>query len=540
MIGVNQMNNELKKAYNSALRSSIEIILIYYFIGFLWIIFSDRLVKLFGFTQSQLMSVEVVKGILYVLVSGAFFYMIIKRRMDLYVNTIHNLEDTAVLLKRSNVDKNALEDKLYELAYFDQLTKLPNKIYLEEKIQQRIKENPDQIFGLFYFDLDDFRNINELHGHDVGDELINEIAQLLKKFQTEKAIVARHNADEFMIAMFFSSPVQIKDIITKNLATVRRTFTLNNDDFFITISGGVAIYPFDGNTFKDLFVCADIAMSEAKLKGKDNIVYFNDQMRINSNRKIEILNLLHQALEQKEFKLHFQPIVSLESKKVVGVEALIRWFSKQKGYIPPLDFIPLAERSGNIREISEWVFKEALSMQNKLDALGYPIKISINVSAKALMSPKFLQAVSKLVKETKADPTRIELELTETALIEDIRESIRILKSLKQMGFIISIDDFGTGYSSLAYLHKLPIDILKIDRTFIHSVTTDTEIPVVEFMVNIAKELDLSVIIEGVETEIQERIVKRYGCQYAQGYYYSMPLDETDLIAFMTNEASNE
>ena len=540
MIGVNQMNNELKKAYNSALRSSIEIILIYYFIGFLWIIFSDRLVKLFGFTQSQLMSVEVVKGILYVLVSGAFFYMVIKRRMDLYVNTIHNLEDTAVLLKRSNVDKNALEDKLYELAYFDQLTKLPNKIYLEEKIQQRIKENPDQVFGLFYFDLDDFRNINELHGHDVGDELINEIAQLLKKFQTEKAIVARHNADEFMIAMFFSSPVQIKDIITKNLATVRRTFTLNNDDFFITISGGVAIYPFDGNTFKDLFVCADIAMSEAKLKGKDNIVYFNDQMRINSNRKIEILNLLHQALEQKEFKLHFQPIVSLESKKVVGVEALIRWFSKQKGYIPPLDFIPLAERSGNIREISEWVFKEAVSMQNKLDALGYLIKISINVSAKALMSPKFLQAVSKLVKETKADPTRIELELTETALIEDIRESIRILKSLKQMGFIISIDDFGTGYSSLAYLHKLPIDILKIDRTFIHSVTTDTEIPVVEFMVNIAKELDLSVIIEGVETEIQERIVKRYGCQYAQGYYYSMPLDETDLIAFMTNEASNE
>jgi len=540
VIGVNQMNNELKKAYNSALRSSIEIILIYYFIGFLWIIFSDRLVKLFGFTQSQLMSVEVVKGILYVLVSGAFFYMVIKRRMDLYVNTIHNLEDTAVLLKRSNVDKNALEDKLYELAYFDQLTKLPNKIYLEEKIQQRIKENPDQVFGLFYFDLDDFRNINELHGHDVGDELINEIAQLLKKFQTEKAIVARHNADEFMIAMFFSSPVQIKDIITKNLATVRRTFTLNNDDFFITISGGVAIYPFDGNTFKDLFVCADIAMSEAKLKGKDNIVYFNDQMRINSNRKIEILNLLHQALEQKEFKLHFQPIVSLESKKVVGVEALIRWFSKQKGYIPPLDFIPLAERSGNIREISEWVFKEAVSMQNKLDALGYLIKISINVSAKALMSPKFLQAVSKLVKETKADPTRIELELTETALIEDIRESIRILKSLKQMGFIISIDDFGTGYSSLAYLHKLPIDILKIDRTFIHSVTTDTEIPVVEFMVNIAKELDLSVIIEGVETEIQERIVKRYGCQYAQGYYYSMPLDETDLIAFMTNEASNE
>jgi len=540
MIGVNQMNNELKKAYNSALRSSIEIILIYYFIGFLWIIFSDRLVKLFGFTQSQQMSVEVVKGILYVLVSGAFFYIIIKRRMDLYVNTIHNLEDTAVLLKRSNVDKNALEDKLYELAYFDQLTKLPNKIYLEEKIQQRIKENPDQIFGLFYFDLDDFRNINEFHGHDVGDELINEIAQLLKKFQTEKAIVARHNADEFMIAMFFSSPVQIKDIITKNLATVRRTFTLNNDDFFITISGGVAIYPFDGNTFKDLFVCADIAMSEAKLKGKDNIVYFNDQMRINSNRKIEILNLLHQALEQKEFKLHFQPIVSLESKKVVGVEALIRWFSKQKGYIPPLDFIPLAERSGNIREISEWVFKEAVSMQNKLDALGYPIKISINVSAKALMSPKFLQAVSKLVKETKADPTRIELELTETALIEDIRESIRILKSLKQMGFIISIDDFGTGYSSLAYLHKLPIDILKIDRTFIHSVTTDTEIPVVEFMVNIAKELDLSVIMEGVETEIQERIVKRYGCQYAQGYYYSMPLDETDLIAFMTNEASNE
>jgi sensor c-di-GMP phosphodiesterase-like protein len=281
-------------------------------------------------------------------------------------------------------------------------------------------------------------------------------------------------------------------------------------------------------------------MSEAKLKGKDNIVYFNDQMRINSNRKIEILNLLHQALEQKEFKLHFQPIVSLESKKVVGVEALIRWFSKQKGYIPPLDFIPLAERSGNIREISEWVFKEAVTMQNKLDALGYPIKISINVSAKALMSPKFLQAVSKLVKETKADPTRIELELTETALIEDIRESIRILKSLKQMGFIISIDDFGTGYSSLAYLHKLPIDILKIDRTFIHSVTTDTEIPVVEFMVNIAKELDLSVIMEGVETEIQERIVKRYGCQYAQGYYYSMPLDETDLIAFMTNEASNE
>lgn len=540
MIGVNQMNNELKKAYNSALRSSIEIILIYYFVGFLWIIFSDRLVKLFGFTQSQLMSVEVVKGILYVLVSGAFFYMIIKRRMDLYVNTIHNLEDTAVLLKRSNVDKNALEDKLYELAYFDQLTKLPNKIYLEEKIQQRIKENPDQIFGLFYFDLDDFRNINELHGHDVGDELINEIAQLLKKFQTEKAIVARHNADEFMIAMFYSSPVQIKDIITKNLATVRRTFTLNNDDFFITISGGVAIYPFDGNTFKDLFVCADIAMSEAKLKGKDNIVYFNDQMRINSNRKIEILNLLHQALEQKEFKLHFQPIVSLESKKVVGVEALIRWFSKQKGYIPPLDFIPLAERSGNIREISEWVFKEAVTMQNKLDALGYPIKISINVSAKALMSPKFLQAVSKLVKETKADPTRIELELTETALIEDIRESIRILKSLKQMGFIISIDDFGTGYSSLAYLHKLPIDILKIDRTFIHSVTTDTEIPVVEFMVNIAKELDLSVIMEGVETEIQERIVKRYGCQYAQGYYYSMPLDETDLVAFMTNEASNE
>lgn len=534
------MDNKKIEKLSSTFRTTFEMLLLYYFIGIMWIIFSDKVLRIFDISQRMLEQIEVYKGIFYVFVSGVFFYAIVKRRMDLYVYTIKDLKLTTSLLKESDKTKISLEQKLYDLAYFDELTGLPNKIYLEEQINLQIKNQPDVIFGLLYFDIDDFRNINELHGHDVGDELLVEVARILKGLESKYSITARHNSDEFLVALFFESKHRIKDILDNNLKRIRKSFLVNNDDFFITISGGVAFYPDDGKTFKDIFISADVAMAESKLSGKDSIIYFTEQMQIDSNRKIEIVNLLHHAIKQNEFMLHYQPIVKIETGEIVAVEALIRWFSKTKGYIPPLDFIPLAELSDNISEITKWVFVEAMNAQKSLDNLGYVLKMSINISARALMGHNFVSLMETLVLETKADPKRIELEITETAIITDIKESIRVLNLLKKMGFVISIDDFGTGYSSLSYLNKLPVDILKIDRTFINNITEVDTSPVVEFMVNIASQLKLDVIVEGVETIKQRDIVKEYGCKYAQGYLYSKPLSITDLIDYIKNEKKGQ
>ena len=337
-----------------------------------------------------------------------------------------------------------------------------------------------------------------------------------------------------MIAMF-----DIKDLETF-LPTVetyfnhiRKSFMLDNDDFFVTYSAGIALYPDHGTDYITLLRHADAAMSIAKSKGKDQSVIFDDEMVMMIKQQTELLNQLRVAITNNEFSLHYQPIIQLETGLVYGVEALIRWTHPIKGFIPPLEFIYLSERNGFIKEITEYVFKEAADHYKDWRMKTKGLKISVNLSATMLMNDKFITDLIEWIDKHHIDCSRYVIEVTETAIISDIEKSIHVLNTLKKLGFQIALDDFGTGYSSLTYLQKLPIDMIKIDRSFISNIKEDTEeFYVLKYMIDLAHHLNLVVVAEGIETKEQADMVKKYHVDYAKGYYYCKPMPQARVLEY--------
>jgi diguanylate cyclase (GGDEF)-like protein len=527
-----------KKKNNENLNSteaSLKIIILYIAIGFLWILTSDHLIKLISDDPEVLETLQTGKGIFYVAITAFVFYYIIHRQLDLYVQTIQTLKKAYVDLDEGHHKSIKLENKLFQIAYYDELTGLPNKFMLEEKVTTYIESHPkDALIGFIYFDIDEFRNINEVKGHAVGDFLIKSVSELLKEKIEEPNILARMGGDEFVIAVF---SLQSLDVFMKTvesyLASIRKTFILDEDHFFITYSAGVALYPDHGKDYLTLFRHADAAMSMAKAKGKDQIVIFDDEMVLLIKQQTEILTQLRTAIQNNEFSLHYQPVLSMTTDEIVGVEALIRWNHPTKGFIPPLEFISLAEKNGFIKEITEWVFKEAARQYNHWPVDMNHFRIAINISAIMLMHDNFIPNLSKWIQEDQIDCSKFTLEITETAVIHDIQKSIHVIKQLKRFGFHIALDDFGTGYSSLTYLQKLPIDTIKIDRSFISNITASTDdFHVLRYMVELAHHLKLEVVAEGIETKEQIQMVKSYFVDYAQGYYFCKPMPQARVLEY--------
>lgn len=419
--------------------------------------------------------------------------------------------------------------ELYHQAHHDALTGLPNKILFIDRLKQAIKKSKRSFskIAVLFIDLDNFKKINDSMGHDIGDEVLIQVSTRLKNCIRRSDTLARLGGDEFIIIID-----EIKDealaihLAQKLIQSMTEPLHVKNQDIYITNSVGVSIFPEDGFDANTLLKNADAAMYKAKDDGKNTYQFYKEEMTEKAFERLLMENSLRQALENKEFVVHYQPQVDTKTEKIVGVEALVRWNHPSMGLVPPSKFIPLAEETGLIVELDRWVMRTAMQ-QIAIWNLEHSCNmfVSLNVSMKELEQKDFIQFLQKSLKETKCSQSFIELEITESQIMKDTKKCIGILQDVKELGIDISIDDFGTGYSSLSYLKRFPISKIKIDQSFVRDIPTDEEdVALVKAIISIATNLNLSTIAEGVETSEQKEFMLKNGCDKIQGYFYSKPI----------------
>lgn len=447
-------------------------------------------------------------------------------------NLLHDQEENIlgiVLIGMDITERKEMEKRLHSLAYYDILTQLPNRTMFEEKIEQllhNVKEAGRKV-AVIYIDVDNFKHINDTMGHRTGDKFIVYIANILKYHIQHPNMVARLSGDEFVIVL--TDIHSANDVILELndlLKHIRRPWVLKNQEFFVSVSMGIAIYPEHGEDFTTLLQNADTAMFHTKENGKDGFCFYTSDMHEKTLDYIQLRSQLRHAIKNQEFMLYYQPQIDLKSGQLIGVEVLIRWLHPEKGFVLPTEFIPMAEKMGYIREIGEWVLKTACDQKKQWEQKGYiPIKMAINLSSKHLTDHDFIKTMKKAIEQENINCSEIELEITETAVMDNMDIALDAILHLRDFGFSIALDDFGTGYSSLTYLQKLPIDILKIDREFIRQIAKkDKEHFLITSIIQLAHNLNMKVVAEGIETKEQEEFLTKYHCDIGQGYYYSKPV----------------
>lgn len=451
-------------------------------------------------------------------------------------NPIPDVKLTESILKIFSVRASAeLERRQYEkkieyMAFHDPLTGLPNKRLFEQKLRHALEtaKYNDHMVGVMYLDLDRFKLINDSLGHHVGDLLLQEISTRLRKLLRNGDDIFRQGGDEFTILLDKVTHEEAINVSEKILKAVAKPFVIESREIFITPSIGISLYPFDGKDIETLMKKADIAMYHAKDYGKNNYKFFDSFL--DTVKQLELETHLRKALDQNELILYYQPKINLNTDRIVGVEALIRWNHPKLGLITPAQFIPLAEETGLIVPIGEWALRTACIQQKAWLNQGLPPMImSVNLSLRQFFQSDIIKTISKILFETNIDPQYLELEITESMTM-DVEIAIKVLHQLKNLGVNISIDDFGTGYSSLSYLKNLPIHRLKIDQSFIRDMSIDyKDKSIVASIISMAHNLRLKVTAEGVETEEQSSFLKEQGCDEAQGYYFEKPLPPNEL-----------
>ncbi|MBZ0104943.1 MAG: EAL domain-containing protein [Sulfuricella denitrificans] len=435
----------------------------------------------------------------------------------------------------------ATEAQIQQLAHFDVLTGLPNRALLAERIHHDIsmaRRNHTQLVVLF-LDLDHFKNVNDTLGHRIGDELLIEVAKRLKSAVRGEDTVSRLGGDEFILVLPGTDADGAAHLAGKLLDSVAQPFHIEQHELIVTPSVGIAIYPSDGDDFDTLSQCADVAMYRAKRDGRNNYRFFTAEMQAHSARALQLENALRHALEREQFQLHYQPQISLENGRIVGAEALLRWQHPELGMISPAEFIPVAEDSGQILQIGEWVLRSAASQLKTWIGSGLPpIIMAVNLSAVQFRHPNLPALVAQIVDETQLPPQYLELELTEGVAMDDPLAAIAVMDILHDQGIRMSIDDFGTGYSSLSYLKRFLVYKLKIDQSFVRDITDDPEDrAIVGAIISLASSLGLRTIAEGVETEGQLAFLREKGCNEVQGYYFSKPLPADQFELFMRSQS---
>ncbi|TDQ38783.1 bifunctional diguanylate cyclase/phosphodiesterase [Aureibacillus halotolerans] len=445
----------------------------------------------------------------------------------------HNDSDTIYTgIMRDITERLQSQEKIQTLVYRDELTKLPNRRMLQEHLNSLLEQSsPDHPLAIMFIDLDRFKSINDVYGHKTGDRLLKEVAQKLKQCLDSSAMLARLAGDEFVVILTKTTHLHAGQVANQILQTLNERIVIHRNDFYITASIGISLYPEDGKDTATLLKHADIAMYDAKENGKNNYRYFTTEMNESMTKRLDIETGLRKGLEEGHFELHYQPQVSVLDKNIKGVEALIRWRNPESGLIPPNDFIPIAEDTGLILRIDQWVLQEACS-QAKLwqDEGSFHGRMSVNISALQFKQRDFPDTVRRTLQDTGLDPTFLELELTES-IIQDPEHAFPVMKALKDMGIRLSLDDFGTGYSSLSYLKDFPLDTIKVDKSFIQTMNNGLkDQAIVNSIINIATSLDLTVIAEGVETDDQLLSLQQKHCHEYQGYLFSTPLSSKDFI----------
>lgn len=423
------------------------------------------------------------------------------------------------------------KDELKYFANHDTLTTAPNRHAYHNKIHDLLKNRKVENLFLLFMDLDNFKSVNDTLGHSIGDQLLKAVSKRLKNRIHSFEMFARFGGDEFVFLFIEKNHQFIEFVIKEIHKALKEPFILNGYEVYVTVSIGISKYPQDGNTPEVLLKNADIAMYDAKDSGKSIYSFYNDNMIESSKDNLMLEGELHKALKNSELYLLYQPQILLDNEKLVGVEALIRWNHPVKGLISPMEFIPIAENNGLIMPIGAWIIDQVcdqlLAWQNT-DMKD--ITISINISAKQLLHQDLYGYIKKAVERTKVDSGLLELEITETVVMENINETVTILAKLKELGLSIAIDDFGTGYSSLSYLKKLPIDKLKIDREFIKDIPDDKDdIAITKAIISLATSLNLKIVAEGPENQEHVEFLKGAKCDIAQGYFYSKPILAIDV-----------
>lgn len=437
-------------------------------------------------------------------------------------------------------DRKYAEEQLRYLAHYDSLTGVANRYSLNKRLEGLIltAEKYGQQLAVLFLDLDRFKQINDTLGHNYGDLLLKRVSSRLKGLIKNKDMIARLGGDEFVIVLpNIKHPKEAIHTASRIIDALTKSFFLNNHEVFITTSIGISLYPLDGTDMETLLRNADKAMYVAKAGGRNQYELYHEDLHSNDSNQRNIENYLRKALERNEFFLVYHPIMDVKTKEIISVEALVRWKQEDLGIVSPADFIPLAEETGLIIPISEWIIKKACEDLRTLHINGYPkLRMSINISALHFNQESFIKSVDKIFQYTNVNSNYIEFELTESMIMPKAVETVDKLVKLKQLGIKLSIDDFGTGYSSLSYLNRFPIDTLKIDQSFIRGLAVyKDDSSIVEAIITMAHRLNLLVVAEGVENSKQLNLLKKENCDFIQGYFITKPVELEQLFEFFNN-----
>lgn len=463
----------------------------------------------------------------------------IHQELELRVEQRTQELNSAITLLHDEVEERKLaEEKIKHLALHDPLTGLPNRNLLEDRLNEALHHahrTKEQVVLLF-IDLDRFKTINDSLGHQHGDSLLKEVAKRLTETVRETDTVARFGGDEFIIVLtHITNDFDIENILNNLETAFEKVINIEKNELYLTLSTGISVYPQDGNDFASLMKNADAAMYHSKSHGRNRYQFFNRGIEQHINQRIELESELYQAIERNQLHIYYQPKVCINKNEIRGVEALLRWIHPEKGFISPAEFIPVAEETGYINKLGQWVLKEAVVQAEEWRLKGVKnLVVSVNLSAVQLGQSDIVKQIEQVIDEVKLPAELLELELTESAVMDNVEKTIDTLNQIHELGVQLSIDDFGTGYSSLSYLKRFPLDTLKIDQSFVRDITTDPDdATICKTIVAMAHSLNLKVIAEGVETEQQLAELKSYGCGQYQGFLFAKPLPVNEISSLL-------
>jgi len=475
-----------------------------------------------------------IRNILFLMLGGFLFigyvlYLYFQSKKNLIKKLHFELEDMV---------KSKTKELTY-LAHHDTLTGLTNRFLFLEIVKNTIESTKKQNskFSILFLDLDRFKDINDTYGHYMGDVLLKSVSKRLEECVRAEDTVCRLAGDEFAILLNNIDEDDLIAIVEKIIYSTQQSIESQNNVFNITLSIGISCYPRDGSDVDILMSNADTAMYKAKELGRDTYQFYDKKMSESALNRVILEKNLKIALQENQFEAFYQPQIDTATGEIIGAEALIRWNSPELGFVSPADFIPIAEQTRLIVKIDLWMMRETMNQLIDFQKSGIDIKkLSLNVSAKQLESKEMISDLKSILKETGFEASRLELEITEREMMKNPDATILILNEIKKLGISISIDDFGTGHSSLAYIKRLPIDKLKIDKSFIDELPNDKEdVAIVRSVISIAKNLQIDIIAEGVETQEQRNFLLHEGCTKVQGYLYSKPLNASDYKKFLLN-----